>query len=110
MSTTPKFWLTRLPGGVAAASVLGCGGFSAITDSSMACASTMGRIRVPVLLHMGYDPRLATSSVAAGGTLGSLIPPSVVFINKGIVTETSIDRLFLVGALPGPLTPVGSPG
>ena len=102
-----KVWLTHLPGGVAMASVLGCGGFSAITGSSIACASTMGRICVPEMLRMGYDARLATSSVAAGGTLGSLIPPSVLFIIYGIFTETSINRLFLAGVLPGLLTLAG---
>ena len=102
-----KVWLTRLPGGVAMASVVGCGGFSAITGSSIACASTMGRICTPEMLRMGYDPRLATASVAAGGTLGSLIPPSVLFIIYGIFTETSISQLFLAGVLPGLLTLVG---
>lgn len=99
-----KVWLTRLPGGVAMASVMGCGGFSAITGSSIACASTMGRICTPEMMRMGYDNRLATASVAAGGTLGSLIPPSVLFIIYGIFTETSISRLFLAGILPGLLT------
>lgn len=102
-----KVWLVKLPGGVAMASVVGCGGFSAITGSSIACASTMGRICVPEMLRMGYDNRLATSSVAAGGTLGSLIPPSVLFIIYGIFTETSISRLFLAGVLPGVLTLAG---
>ncbi|MEQ6204362.1 TRAP transporter large permease [Sulfitobacter sp. HNIBRBA2951] len=102
-----KVWLTRLPGGVAMASVMGCGGFSAITGSSIACASTMGKICTPEMLRMGYDPRLATASVAAGGTLGSLIPPSVLFIIYGIFTETSISLLFLAGVLPGLLTLAG---
>ncbi|MBM05329.1 MAG: C4-dicarboxylate ABC transporter permease [Oceanibulbus sp.] len=102
-----KVWLTRLPGGVAMASVMGCGGFSAITGSSIACASTMGKICTPEMLRMGYDPRLATASVAAGGTLGSLIPPSVLFIIYGIFTETSISSLFLAGVLPGLLTLAG---
>ncbi|AXI48030.1 TRAP transporter large permease [Sulfitobacter sp. SK012] len=102
-----KVWLTRLPGGVAMASVMGCGGFSAITGSSIACASTMGKICTPEMLRMGYDPRLATASVAAGGTLGSLIPPSVLFIIYGIFTETSISSLFLAGILPGLLTLAG---
>jgi tripartite ATP-independent transporter DctM subunit len=102
-----KVWLTRLPGGVAMASVMGCGGFSAITGSSIACASTMGRICTPEMLRMGYDNRLATASVAAGGTLGSLIPPSVLFIIYGIFTETSISQLFLAGVLPGLLTLAG---
>ncbi|CUH68814.1 Neu5Ac permease [Thalassovita autumnalis] len=102
-----KVWMTRIPGGVAMASVIGCGGFSAITGSSIACASTMGRICTPEMLRMGYDPRLATASVAAGGTLGSLIPPSVLFIIYGIFTETSISKLFLAGILPGLLTLAG---
>lgn len=102
-----RVWLSSVPGGVAMASVVGCGGFSAITGSSIACASTMGRICVPEMLRMGYDPRLATASVAAGGTLGSLIPPSVLFIIYGIFTETSISRLFVAGILPGLLTLCG---
>ncbi|MDM7457777.1 MAG: TRAP transporter large permease, partial [Paracoccus sp. (in: a-proteobacteria)] len=100
-------WLRQLPGGVAMASVMGCGGFSAISGSSIACASTMGRICVPEMLRMGYDPRLDTSSVAVGGTLGSLIPPSVLFILYGIFTETSIAQLFLAGVLPGLLSLAG---
>jgi len=89
-----KVWLTRVPGGVAMASIVGCGGFSAITGSSIACASTMGRICTPEMLRIGYSPKLATASVAVGGTLGSLIPPSVLFIVYGIFTETSISQLF----------------
>ncbi len=102
-----KVWLANLPGGVAMASIVGCGGFSAITGSSIACASTMGRICTPEMLRMGYDNRLATASVAAGGTLGSLIPPSVLFIIYGIFTETSVSQLFLAGILPGILTLLG---
>ena len=102
-----RVWLARVPGGVAMASVVGCGGFSAITGSSIACASTMGRICCPEMLAMGYDKRLATASVAAGGTLGSLIPPSVLFIIYGIFTETSISALFLAGVLPGLLSLAG---
>ena len=102
-----RVWLARVPGGVAMASVVGCGGFSAITGSSIACASTMGRICSPEMLRMGYDPRLATASVAAGGTLGSLMPPSVLFIIYGIFTETSIAKLFLAGILPGLLSLAG---
>jgi tripartite ATP-independent transporter DctM subunit len=100
-------WLRGLPGGVGIASVVGCAGFSAISGSSVACASTMGRICVPEMLRLGYDRRLATGAVAAGGTLGSLIPPSVLFILYGIFTETSISKLFLAGILPGLLTLAG---
>ncbi|MEO3415760.1 TRAP transporter large permease [Roseovarius sp. CAU 1744] len=102
-----RVWLANVPGGVAMASVVGCGGFSAITGSSIACASTMGRICSPEMLRMGYDKRLATASVAAGGTLGSLIPPSVLFIIYGIFTETSISALFLAGILPGIISLLG---
>jgi tripartite ATP-independent transporter DctM subunit len=102
-----RVWLARLPGGVAIASIAGCGGFSAISGSSIACASTMGRICTPEMLRLNYDPRLATASVAAGGTLGSLIPPSVLFIIYGIFTESSISKLFLAGFLPGVISMLG---
>lgn len=102
-----RVWLTRLPGGLAIASIIGCGGFSAITGSSVACASSMGRICVPEMLRYNYSPQLATASVAAGGTMGSLIPPSVLFIIYGIFTETSISKLFLAGIIPGLLTLMG---
>ena len=102
-----RVWLQQLRGGVAVASIVGCGGFSAITGSSIACASTMGRICTPEMLRLGYDPRLATASVAAGGTMGSLIPPSVLFIIYAIFTETSVSKLFLAGVLPGLLTLFG---
>jgi tripartite ATP-independent transporter DctM subunit len=102
-----RVWLARLPGGVAIASIAGCGGFSAISGSSIACASTMGRICTPEMLRLNYDPRLATASVAAGGTLGSLIPPSVLFIIYGIFTESSISQLFLAGLLPGIISMFG---
>ncbi|MCZ4316703.1 TRAP transporter large permease [Comamonadaceae bacterium G21597-S1] len=102
-----RVWLAKAPGGLAMASILGCGGFSAITGSSVACAATMGRIAVPEMLRYGYSPRLSTASVAAGGTLGSLIPPSVPFAIYGIFTEQSISKLFLAGVGPGVLSMVG---
>ncbi|MEM9181118.1 MAG: TRAP transporter large permease [Pseudomonadota bacterium] len=102
-----RMWLARLPGGIAIASVAGCGGFSAISGSSIACASTMGRICTPEMLKLNYDERLATASVAAGGTLGSLIPPSILFIIFAIFTETSIAQLFLAGIVPGLLSLIG---
>ncbi len=102
-----RIWLARMPGGLAIASVAGCGGFSAISGSSIACASTMGRICTPEMLRLNYDPRLATASVAAGGTLGSLIPPSILFIIYAIFTESSIGQLFLAGFLPGLLSLIG---
>ncbi len=102
-----RVWLARLPGGLAMASVVGCGGFSAITGSSVACASAMGRIAVPEMTRNGYSPRLATGSVAAGGTLGSLIPPSLLFVIYAIFTEESVRSLFLAGIIPGILSLAG---
>ncbi|MFZ9988735.1 MAG: TRAP transporter large permease [Burkholderiaceae bacterium] len=96
-----RLWLARLRGGVAMASVVGCGGFSAITGSSVACAAAMGRIAVPEMLKFGYAPTLATGAVAIGGTLGSLIPPSVLFILYGVFAEQSIGRLFIAAVIPG---------
>ena len=104
---TMRIWLAKLPGGLAMASVVGCGGFSAITGSSVACASAMGRITVPEMLRAGYAPALATGSVAAGGTLGSLIPPSLLFVIYAIFTEESVKTLFLAGILPGILSLIG---
>lgn len=102
-----RVWMSRLPGGLAIASLVGCGGFSAITGSSVACASSMGRICVPEMLRHGYGKQLASASVAAGGTLGALIPPSVLFILYGTFTETSISRLFMAGVVPGLLSLAG---
>ena len=99
-----RLWLARLPGGVAMASVVGCGGFSAITGSSVACAAAMGRIAIPEMLRFGYARSLAAGSVAIGGTLGSLIPPSVLFILYGIFAEQSIAKLFIAAILPGILS------
>lgn len=99
--------LGRLPGGLAMASVTGCGGFSAITGSSVACAAAMGRIAVPEMLRFGYAPRLAAGAVAAGGTLGSLIPPSLLFVIYAIFTEQSVNALFLAGVVPGLMSLAG---
>ena len=102
-----RILLNRLPGGLAMASVTGCAGFSAITGSSVACAAAMGRIAVPEMLHYKYSPRLATGAVAAGGTLGSLIPPSLLFVIYAIFTEQSVNGLFLAGVVPGLLSLAG---
>ena len=96
--------LRRQRGGLAAASVIGCGGFAAISGSSVVCAATMGRIAVPEMIRMGYSQALATGSVAAGGTLGSLIPPSIPFILFAILAEESVGQLLLAGIVPGLLT------
>lgn len=99
-----RVWLTRLPGNLAIASIFGCAGFSAITGSSVACASAMSRIAIPEMLRVGYRPSIASASVAAGGTLGSLIPPSLLFALYGIFTEQSIGKLFIAGIIPGLIT------
>lgn len=99
--------LRRIRGGVAMASILGCGGFAAISGSSVVCAATMGRIAVPEMLDRKYAPELATGVVAAGGTLGALIPPSIPFILFAILAEQSVGKLLLAGIVPGLLTLVG---
>lgn len=88
-------------GGLAMASILSCGGFGAVCGSSIATVSTMARIAVPPMLSFGYNPRLAGGSVAAGATLGILIPPSLPLIVYAILTESSIGKLFAAGIVPG---------
>ncbi|MBW1799973.1 MAG: TRAP transporter large permease [Deltaproteobacteria bacterium] len=94
-------WMGRLPGGLALATTLSCTGFAACTGSSVASAATMGTIAYPEMERFKYSPRLATGSIAAGGTLGILIPPSTIFIIYGIITETSSGDLFIAGIFPG---------
>jgi C4-dicarboxylate transporter, DctM subunit len=94
-------WLRHRRGGLAMATVIACAGFAAISGSSVATAATMTTVALPEMRKFGYDPRLATGSIAAGGTLGILIPPSVIFLIYGYITETSIGKLFLAGVLPG---------
>ena len=89
------------PGGLASATVVGCAGFAAVSGSSLASAVTMGRVSLPEMKRYGYHPRLATGCVAAGGTLGILIPPSTGFIIYALLTEESIGQLFLAGVIPG---------
>jgi len=94
-------WLGRLPGGLAIATIGGCAGFAAVCGSSEATALTMGSVALPEMRRHKYDPRLATGCIAAGGTLGILIPPSMAFVLYGLITEQSIGRLFLAGIFPG---------
>ena len=89
------------PGGLASATIVGCAGFAAVSGSSLASAVTMGRVSLPEMKRYEYHPRLATGCVAAGGTLGILIPPSTGFIIYALLTEESIGQLFLAGVLPG---------
>jgi C4-dicarboxylate transporter DctM subunit len=94
-------WIGHFPGGLAMATVVGCGGFAAISGSSTATAATMGSIALPEMKGYKYDTRLATGCVAAGGTIGILIPPSIGFVVYGILTEESIGKLFMAGIIPG---------
>lgn len=91
----------RYRGGLAMATVVSCGGFAAVCGSSVATAMTMARVSVPSMRKYGYDEGLATACVAAGGTLGILIPPSVIMVVYGIATETHIGKLFAAGLIPG---------
>ena len=91
----------HIRGGLASATVVGCGGFAALSGSSVASALTMGKVSLAEMERFKYDPRLSTGVVAAGGTLGILIPPSTGFVIFAILTEQSIGRLFLAGVIPG---------
>jgi tripartite ATP-independent transporter DctM subunit len=94
-------WLGRLPGGLLLASIAGCGGFAAVSGSSTAGAAAMGAICYPEMRKYDYDKGLAAGAIAAGGTLGIMIPPSLGFIVYGILTEQSIGKLFMAGVTPG---------
>ena len=98
---TAHAWLGFIPGGLAVATIGACAGFAAICGSSTATAATMGTVGLPEMRKHKYDPAFATGTVAAGGTLGILIPPSIVLIVYGIQTELSIGKLFIAGILPG---------
>jgi C4-dicarboxylate transporter DctM subunit len=100
-------WLGHRRGGLALATIGGCGAFAAICGSSLATAATMAQIALPEMRRYNYDDRLATGAVAAGGTIGILIPPSVLMVIYGLLTETSISKLFLAGIVPGILTVIG---
>ena len=101
MFEAARAWLGWMPGGLAVASLCGAGGFAAVTGSSIACSAAIGRIAVPEMHRQGYDIRVATGSVAAGGTIGALIPPSILLILFGIQAEVSITKLFLGGLIVG---------
>lgn len=99
-------WLGHQRGGVAIATISGCAGFAAVSASSLATAVTMGRVGLPEMKRLKYDDALSTGCIAAGGTIGQLIPPSAGLITYGIITQTSIGRLFLGGIIPGILEAV----
>ncbi len=100
-------WLGHKKGGVAMAAVGACAGFGAICGSSLATAATMGRVALPELRQYGYADGFATATLAAGGTLGILIPPSVILVIYAILTEQNIAKLFLAAFIPGILAAVG---
>jgi tripartite ATP-independent transporter DctM subunit len=100
-------WLGHRRGGLALATIGGCGAFAAICGSSLATAATMAQISLPEMRRYKYADSLATGAIAAGGTIGILIPPSVIMVIYGLLTETSITRLFLAGIVPGILTVLG---
>lgn len=99
-------WLGRVPGGLAAATVFGCAAFSTICGSSVATASTMARVALPEMLRKGYSGKLAAGCIAAGGTLGVLIPPSGILVVYSIATNVSLVKLFVAALVPGVLTAV----
>ena len=94
-------WLRHLPGGLGVATIIACAIFAAITGSSVACAVTIGAIAIPEMLSRGYDRATVLGSVAAGGTLGILIPPSIPMILYSAITDESVGKLFMSGVLPG---------
>ncbi len=96
-----KLWLRRLPGALGVATVAACSVFAAVCGSSPVTAATIGALSVPEMIKSGYNARLAFGTTAAGGTLGILIPPSVPMILYGVITETSIGKLFMAGVVPG---------
>jgi tripartite ATP-independent transporter DctM subunit len=99
-------WLGRQPGGLAMATVAGSAGFAAISASSLASVVTMGLVALPEMKRYNYSPQLSSGTIAAGSTMGILIPPSGVLIIYGIITETSIGKLFIAGLIPGILEAV----
>lgn len=94
-------WIGRFRGGLASSSVIACAAFAAVCGSSVATAVTLGKVALPEMRRLGYAPGLSTGAIAAGGTLGFLIPPSTGFVLYAILTEQSIGRLFMAGVIPG---------
>jgi tripartite ATP-independent transporter DctM subunit len=94
-------WLRTMPGRLAHVNILGCGIFAAVSGSSAATCATVGKVAIPELMQRGYDERLVLGTIAGSGTLGLMIPPSIILIVYGVATEVSIARLFVAGVLPG---------
>ncbi|NUZ07702.1 TRAP transporter large permease [Piscinibacter koreensis] len=97
----------RRRGGVAMATVVACGSFGAICGSSVATAATMGKVAIPAMRQLGYADSLSAAAVAAGGTLGILIPPSIIMVVYGVATQTHIGMLFAAGIIPGVIAILG---
>ena len=102
-----KAVLRKIPGALAISSIFACSAFAAVCGSSLATAASMGRIAIPEMLRAGYAPSFAAGAIAAGGTIGALIPPSILMIIYGIFAETSITKVFLGGISIGILTALG---
>ncbi|NQW08539.1 MAG: TRAP transporter large permease subunit [Alphaproteobacteria bacterium] len=94
-------WLARLPGGLLHVNIVGCGVMAAVAGSSAVTCATVGRMSIPELRKRGYDERLSIGTLAGSGTLGLLIPPSIMLIVYGVIAEVSISRMFIAGVLPG---------
>jgi tripartite ATP-independent transporter DctM subunit len=101
-----KMVLRKIPGGLAISAIFACSGFAAVSGSSLACAAAMGRIAIPEMVAAGYRPSVAAGSIAAGGTIGALIPPSILMIIYGIIAETSVIQVFVGGISIGILTAI----
>jgi tripartite ATP-independent transporter DctM subunit len=99
--TAGNAWVGHRTGGLALATILACGGFAAINGSSVATAATMSQVALPEMRRSGYEPGLAAGVIAAGGTLGIMIPPSVIFVLYSFMTETDVKKLFFAGVVPG---------
>lgn len=98
---TANAWMGHRPGGLAKATVAACGGFAAVCGSSIVTTTTMASVAMPSMRRYDYDDRLSTGAIAAGGTLGILIPPSVLLVFYGILTNSDIGKLFIAGIVPG---------
>lgn len=104
--TAAKAVFARVPGGLAISAIFACAGFSTVSGSSIASAAAMGRVAIPEMIKGGYNANFAAGTIAAGGTLGALIPPSILMIIYGVLAETSVTKVFLGGIYAGLLTAV----
>ncbi|MVW72363.1 TRAP transporter large permease [Bordetella sp. 15P40C-2] len=101
-----RVWTSRIPGGLAVGAVFGSSAFAAVCGSSVACSAAMGKIAVPEMTRVGYSPMLSTGTVAVAGTIGALIPPSILLIIYGVMAEVSVIKLFMGGLVIGMLSAI----